>query len=85
MNLPDGTPVTWFYRLAHRQAPRGPVRGPSLMKATLDRTTLRHFLLGGTEVILADLEGAIATSYPKRSGRRVVRTAVPRADVGGPR
>jgi N-acetylglucosaminyldiphosphoundecaprenol N-acetyl-beta-D-mannosaminyltransferase len=64
VNLPDGTPVTWFYRLAHRQAPRGPVRGPSLMKATLDRTSLRHFLLGGTEVILADLERAIATSFP---------------------
>ena len=36
------------------------MRGPSLMKATLDRTGLRHFLLGGTDDVLADLERAIA-------------------------
>jgi N-acetylglucosaminyldiphosphoundecaprenol N-acetyl-beta-D-mannosaminyltransferase len=63
LNLPDGTPVAWFYRLAHRRPARGPVRGPSLMKATLDRTTLRHYLLGGTEDVLADLETVIATRF----------------------
>lgn len=35
VNLPDGTPVTWFYRLLRRRAARGPVRGPSLMKGVL--------------------------------------------------
>ena len=65
VNLPDGTPVAWYYRLAHRRPAKGPVRGPSLMKATLDRTTLRHFLLGGTDEVLVDLMRVIAERYPR--------------------
>lgn len=80
VNLPDGTPVAWYFRLAHRRPARGPVRGPSLMKATLARTTLRHFLLGGTEEVLADLERVIARRYP---GADVVgRLAPPFAEPG---
>lgn len=59
VNLPDGTPVAWFYRLSTRRPARGPVRGPSLMKATLDQTDLRHFLLGGSPKVLHDLEAVI--------------------------
>jgi N-acetylglucosaminyldiphosphoundecaprenol N-acetyl-beta-D-mannosaminyltransferase len=64
INLPDGTPVAWYYRLAHRRHAQGPVRGPSLMKTTLDQTRLQHFLLGGTEEVLADLQRVIAERYP---------------------
>ena len=65
VNLPDGTPVAWYYQLALRRPAKGPVRGPSLMDATLGRTTLRHFLLGGTEEVLADLDRVIAERYPE--------------------
>lgn len=64
VNLPDGTPVSWFYRLASGRASRGPVRGPGLLKAALGRAGLRHFLLGGTPAVLSDLEAAVARSYP---------------------
>ena len=65
VNLPDGTPVAWYYWLASRQRARGPVRGPSLMKAGLASPGLRHFLLGGTTELLADLETVIAREYPQ--------------------
>ena len=64
INLPDGTPVAWYYRLANRRRAQGPVRGPSLMKATLESTDLRHFLLGGTDDVLVDLERVITKRYP---------------------
>jgi N-acetylglucosaminyldiphosphoundecaprenol N-acetyl-beta-D-mannosaminyltransferase len=64
INLPDGTPVAWYYRLANRRRAQGPVRGPSLMKTTLETTDLRHFLLGGTDEVLVDLERVITIRYP---------------------
>jgi N-acetylglucosaminyldiphosphoundecaprenol N-acetyl-beta-D-mannosaminyltransferase len=63
VNLPDGTPVAWFHRLAGGPSTRGPVRGPGLLKATLARPGLRHYLLGGTEQLLDDLEAVIARDY----------------------
>jgi N-acetylglucosaminyldiphosphoundecaprenol N-acetyl-beta-D-mannosaminyltransferase len=80
VNLPDGTPVAWYYRLAHGTAARGPVRGPSLMKAVLDGCDLRHFLLGGTPDVLRDLEGVIAERFPR--ARVVGRLAPPFAEPG---
>ena len=65
VNLPDGTPVTWYFRLASRSPVRGPVRGPGLLRAALARPGLRHYLLGGTEEVLADLQAAIAREYPQ--------------------
>lgn len=65
INLPDGTPVCWYYRLASGESARGPVRGPSLMKAVLSQAGLRHYLLGGTPQVLADLERVIAGDYPQ--------------------
>ncbi len=65
VNLPDGTPVAWFYRLSTHRPARGPVRGPSLMKATLDRTRLRHFLLGGSPQVLRDLETVITNRFQR--------------------
>ena len=65
VNLPDGTPVAWFYRLSNHRPARGPVRGPSLMKAALSNTTLRHFLLGGSPEVLEDLKTAISQRFPE--------------------
>jgi N-acetylglucosaminyldiphosphoundecaprenol N-acetyl-beta-D-mannosaminyltransferase len=65
VNLPDGTPVSWFYRLAHGGPAHGPVRGPSLMTAVLRQPGRRHFLLGGTPEVLAALEREIADGYPQ--------------------
>jgi N-acetylglucosaminyldiphosphoundecaprenol N-acetyl-beta-D-mannosaminyltransferase len=64
VNLPDGTPVSWFHRLAGGRPTRGPVRGPGLLKASLARPGLRHYLLGGTEELLDDLEAVIVRDYP---------------------
>lgn len=65
VNLPDGTPVTWYCRLAHHRTALGPVRGPDLMKAVLGRPMVRHYLLGGTPQVLADLEDVISATYPE--------------------
>ena len=65
INLPDGTPVSWYSRLSTRRKSRGPVRGPSLMKAALARPGLRHFLLGGSPQVLDDLRRAIARDFPQ--------------------
>jgi len=64
VNLADGAPVAWFSALARRQRSCGPVRGPDLMQAALARTGVRHFLLGGTAELLADLERAIKNDTP---------------------
>lgn len=64
LNLPDGTPLVWFARAVSGTPSRGPVRGPSLMKAVLARPGVKHFLLGGSEQVLADLEREIKDSYP---------------------
>lgn len=80
VNLPDGTPVTWFYRLATQRVARGPVRGPSLMKAVLDKTTLRHFLLGGSPEVLRDLEAVIRDRF--RSAQLVGSHAPPFREPG---
>jgi N-acetylglucosaminyldiphosphoundecaprenol N-acetyl-beta-D-mannosaminyltransferase len=64
LNLVDGTPVTWYYRLLTGNPARGPVRGPSFMRRVLDEPGLRHYLYGGTERVLANLEAAIALHHP---------------------
>src|SRR4051794_33281611 len=64
LNLPDGTPVSWYHRVASGLKVRGPVRGPSLMRAVLERPGLRHYLLGSSPEVLADLERAVKTEHP---------------------
>ena len=64
VNLVDGVPVAWYYRLLTGTAARGPVRGPSFMRRMLDEPGLRHYLYGGTEQVLDSLEQAIATDHP---------------------
>jgi N-acetylglucosaminyldiphosphoundecaprenol N-acetyl-beta-D-mannosaminyltransferase len=73
-NLVDGVPVTWFARLQTGRKQRGPVRGPSLMRAALDRDGLDHFLLGGTDDVLARLGGTARRSNP---GVRIVGSLAP--------
>jgi N-acetylglucosaminyldiphosphoundecaprenol N-acetyl-beta-D-mannosaminyltransferase len=64
LNLVDGTPVTWFGALVSRHRVPSAVRGPSLMRALLDRQGLRHYLLGGTPDSLTRLREAIALHHP---------------------
>lgn len=64
-NLPDGRPLSLLLRLKSSSARQ--VRGPSLMESVLDRgrkTDLRHFLLGSTPEILANLRANIEKKYP---------------------
>lgn len=64
LNLVDGTPVTWFgSKLTGDRVPPA-VRGPSLMRALMDRPGLQHYLLGGSPESLANLERAIAEEHP---------------------
>ena len=63
LNLPDGAPVAWFFRVLRGQKASGPVRGPSLMKEVLARPDLEHFLLGGSEKVLEDLQKALVTDF----------------------
>lgn len=65
LNLIDGTPVAWYYRLLTRAPARGPVRGPSFMRRMLDEPGLRHFLYGGSDEVLESLEKAIAAEHPQ--------------------
>jgi N-acetylglucosaminyldiphosphoundecaprenol N-acetyl-beta-D-mannosaminyltransferase len=64
LNLVDGTPVTWYFRLRHGGAARGPVRGATLMRRVLDEPGIRHYLYGGTEEVLAHLRAAIGLQHP---------------------
>lgn len=54
INLPDGVPVGWFYRLQTGQPNPGPVRGPELMRAVLARPEPSHFFLGGDDQAALD-------------------------------
>jgi len=67
LNLVDGTPVAWYYRLLTGTPARGPVRGPSFMRRMLDEPGLKHYLYGGTDEVLDSLEKAIATEHPAAS------------------
>ena len=65
LNYPDGTPLRWLSKL--RGGELHLVRGPTLFEAVLDEgrgTDIRHFLLGGSEVTLSSLVGAIGEKFP---------------------
>lgn len=64
LNLIDGTPVAWYYRLLTGAPSRGPVRGPSFMRRMLDEPGLRHYLYGGTDEVLEGLQKAIVSKHP---------------------
>ena len=65
LNLVDGTPVTWYFRLLTGKRADGPVRGPSFMRQMLDRPGLNHFLYGGSEAVLAKLRQRVVEQFPE--------------------
>lgn len=74
VNFPDGKSIVWANRWSHRGAdlPSDRVYGPDLMLDVVDRGRdfgLRHFLLGSTDQVLADLEAALLARF---SAARVV-------------
>ncbi len=71
VNLADGKPVAWVLAALSRRAgnPTSPghVRGPSFFARVLDegrRSSVRHYLLGGSPETLAGLTAAIAENFP---------------------
>ena len=63
--LPDGMPVVWLMR-AQGAPMRDRVYGPYLMKYVVERTPApyRHFLFGGSEACLAELQVALRRLQP---------------------
>ncbi len=69
VNFPDGMSVVWANRLLHRadDLPATRVYGPDLFTDVLDggrATGVRHYLLGGTPQVLADLGEAVRARWP---------------------
>lgn len=67
--LSDGVPVTWVGRRAYPQHKRiwERVYGPDVMTMVLERSTSqqpRHYLLGSTPRVLAQLNARIAARFP---------------------
>ena len=66
MCTPDGMSIVWLLRLhGYRNVTR--VYGPDLMTAVCERSLeagWRHFLLGGTPGVAADLAAELARRYP---------------------
>ncbi len=66
-NFMDGAPLVWAARRNGMPELEGRVYGPNLMEDVLDQgrdVGLRHFLYGSSPDVLADLEIAIATTWP---------------------
>ena len=70
LNFPDGMSVVWANRLRHRAAdlPRERVYGPDLFRDVFEHgqpAGLRHYLLGSTPDVIADLHAALLRSFPE--------------------
>jgi len=70
VNFPDGMSVVWANRLRHKQLdlPRERVYGPDLFLdvfALGQDAEVRHFLLGSTPEVLADLEASLRARFPR--------------------
>jgi len=70
VNFPDGKSVVWANRLLHRRRalPGERVYGPDLFLdvfALGSDAGLRHYLLGSTPHVLARLEAALRTRFPR--------------------
>lgn len=65
LNLIDGTPLAWYAGLVTRRKALGPVRGPTFMRDVLDKRGLRHFLYGGTAVVLEELRRYVEREHPQ--------------------
>jgi N-acetylglucosaminyldiphosphoundecaprenol N-acetyl-beta-D-mannosaminyltransferase len=66
-NFPDGEPVAWMMRRLGARGTRR-VAGPDLMPSVIDagqRFGIRHFLMGSTPEVLADLEQRLQERFPQ--------------------
>jgi N-acetylglucosaminyldiphosphoundecaprenol N-acetyl-beta-D-mannosaminyltransferase len=63
---PDGMPLVWVMNRHHPQQPvlHDRVYGPTLMLHTLARPGIAHFLLGGSEALLASLTAKLREQFP---------------------
>jgi N-acetylglucosaminyldiphosphoundecaprenol N-acetyl-beta-D-mannosaminyltransferase len=69
LNFPDGKAVVWANRLTHKRAvlPSERVYGPDLFLDVFrlgEERGLRHYLLGSTPEVLADLEAELRRLHP---------------------
>jgi N-acetylglucosaminyldiphosphoundecaprenol N-acetyl-beta-D-mannosaminyltransferase len=65
-NFPDGKPLSWVTRATRR--PLTQVRGPQFFLDVMDRgraADVRHFLLGGSEDLLAKLQSNLESRFPE--------------------
>jgi N-acetylglucosaminyldiphosphoundecaprenol N-acetyl-beta-D-mannosaminyltransferase len=64
--VPDGMPLVWYLNCLYRAGLKDRVYGPNLMLGCLAATTEehRHFLLGGSEEILARLKSVLISKFP---------------------
>jgi N-acetylglucosaminyldiphosphoundecaprenol N-acetyl-beta-D-mannosaminyltransferase len=63
----DGLPLVWYAKAVHKAQIKERVCGPELMLRCLDQGRehgWKHFFLGGTEDVLADLVQAMHLRYP---------------------
>ena len=67
INLPDGLPLARIGSYISHSFKVTQVRGPSLFAETLSqgRPSVRHYLLGGSPSVLADLKRQIRKLYPE--------------------
>jgi len=70
INFPDGKSVVWANKLRHRRSaiPNDRVYGPDLFLDVFDKgqdLRLRHYLLGSTPQVLAELETELRRRCPK--------------------
>lgn len=70
LNFPDGKAVVWANQLTNRRLrlPSERVYGPDLFLDVFDRGqrhALRHYLLGSTTDVLADLEAELRRRFPE--------------------
>ena len=76
-NLPDGRPLAWLSSIRHDRPALHQVRGPQFFldvcAGGVDRG-LRHYLLGGTPEVLAQLEESLRIRFP---GIRIVGSDSP--------
>ncbi len=67
LNFPDGKPLSWISRLRRDDPPLRQVRGPRLFLDTCDvgrQVGLRHYLLGGSDEVLATVVRRLNERYP---------------------
>jgi len=77
INLPDGMPVAWLLKLRGADAVADRIRGPSFFGEVMRQgipAKLRHYLLGGSPAVLAQLTPMLTNRY---DGVRIVGEYAP--------